>query len=377
MGKDTGIIAMRGRRVVEEMRFVFLTFFRMVPFAVFSVFLERDTDDLLPQPVNSLSLVQPASSPLYTTFASRIIETADPQANIFLQQNLEVEGAEERGRIVDVICARGGGEMMMHRRVRQLGGTGLEAAAGPEERRKIVACMRYVLFQAPNWTVLRSSRVVDLDTNCYGCHVLQRLLMGDPVQTLIMELSWTPPAPPLFAHVNNSLKGKWASLACHETGSLVVQHAFENLGESAKDGLVDELLGQGSAVFGEVAQSQWGLYCMQHILHLSDKHGQIALEHLLAGLLEFRDSTHPYAYETAHARVSILCIKQGKKRGQQEKTAVIDNKSHEWTRGLYVLFPQVSLVDGFQIVEQRSHALTEAMRRLPIIAEDTGVHAVE
>jgi hypothetical protein len=83
--------------------------------------------------------------------------------------------------------------------------------------------------------------------------------------------------------VNKSLKGKWAALACHETGSLVVQvhllplsppiiyadylrfqHAFENLEESAKDGIVDELLGQGGAVFGEVAKSQWGSYCIQH-----------------------------------------------------------------------------------------------------------------
>ena len=83
--------------------------------------------------------------------------------------------------------------------------------------------------------------------------------------------------------VNKSLKGKWAALACHETGSLVVQvrpspfllpipasptltpqHAFENLEESAKDGIVDELLGQGGAVFGEVAKSQWGAYCVQH-----------------------------------------------------------------------------------------------------------------
>jgi pumilio RNA-binding family len=86
-------------------------------------------------------------------------------------------------------------------------------------------------------------RIVDLATNCYGCHVLQKaldceedirllivseLLLGDPAQTLvnkhashvwskvfhsivevqdqqysllpyqIMELSWTPPAPPIF-----------------------------------------------------------------------------------------------------------------------------------------------------------------------------------
>ena len=85
--------------------------------------------------------------------------------------------------------------------------------------------------------------MVELATNCYGCHVLQKaldceedirllivseLLLGDPALTLvnkhashvwskvlvyprcspltliangtqIMELSWTPPAPPIFA----------------------------------------------------------------------------------------------------------------------------------------------------------------------------------
>ncbi|KAJ7835826.1 hypothetical protein B0H14DRAFT_3461065 [Mycena olivaceomarginata] len=40
---------------------------------------------------------------------------------------------------------------------------------------------------------------------------------------------------------------------CHETRSLVVQHAFENLEESAKDRIVDELLGRGTAVFGELS----------------------------------------------------------------------------------------------------------------------------
>ena len=86
-----------------------------------------------------------------------------------------------------------------------------------------------------------SGRIVELATNCYGCHVLQKaldceedirllivseLLHGDPAQTLvnkhashvwskvrtllasstvlpthgqIMELTWTAPAPPIFA----------------------------------------------------------------------------------------------------------------------------------------------------------------------------------
>lgn len=44
----------------------------------------------------------------------------------------------------------------------------------------------------------------------------------------------------------------------------LVQHAFENLEESAKDGIIDELLNQGPGVFSEVAKSQWGSYCVQH-----------------------------------------------------------------------------------------------------------------
>lgn len=42
------------------------------------------------------------------------------------------------------------------------------------------------------------------------------------------------------------------------------QHAFENLEPEAKDGIIDELLNQGAAVFGEVVKNQWGSYCIQH-----------------------------------------------------------------------------------------------------------------
>jgi len=80
----------------------------------------------------------------------------------------------------------------------------------------------------------------DLATNCYKYHVLQRaldrkeeevcllivseLLRGDPshVWSKITKLSWTSPAPPIFAYVNKSLKSKWAALGCYEIGSLVV-----------------------------------------------------------------------------------------------------------------------------------------------------------
>lgn len=45
---------------------------------------------------------------------------------------------------------------------------------------------------------------------------------------------------------------------------ILFQHAFENLEPDAKDGIVDEILNQGAAVFSEVAKNQWGSYCIQH-----------------------------------------------------------------------------------------------------------------
>ncbi|KAJ3886568.1 armadillo-type protein [Lentinula edodes] len=259
-------------------------------------------------PINFLSLLHPSSSPPYHSFVSRIIKSSDQQASIFLQQKLKVADIAERSKIVDAICARGF-EMMAHRFGNWAVQRCLEAAFTPEERKKIASCMR--------------GRIVELATNCYGCHVLQKaldceedirllivseLLLGDPAQTLvnkhashvwskIMELTWTPPAPPIFTYVNKSLKGKWAALACHETGSLVVQHAFENLEDSAKDGIIDELLNQGLSVFSEVAKNQWGSYCVQHILeHGSDMHRQLTLDHLIAGLLEY--STNEQGYKS-------------------------------------------------------------------------------
>lgn len=89
-----------------------------------------------------------------------------------------------------------------------------------------------------------------------------------------------------------------------------VKHAFENLEEAAKDGIVDELLNQGPIIFGEVAKNQWGSYCIQHSMrfscpfsrlgsdlaqtpvleHGSNKHRALALDHLVSGLLEYATS---------------------------------------------------------------------------------------
>ena len=143
--------------------------------------------------------------------------------------------------------------------------------------------------------------------------------MNDPATTLvnkhashvfskIMEINWKDPAPPIFAYFNNALRGKWATLACHETGSLVVQHVFENVDDEdpAKDEIVHELI----AGFDDIVKNQWGAFCVQHralqfsryrcrietdeffsvLEHGSPKHRSLALDQLMAGLLEY--ATH-------------------------------------------------------------------------------------
>ncbi len=107
-----------------------------------------------------------------------------------------------------------------------------------------------------------------------------------------------------------------------------MQHAFENLEKSAKDGIVDELLSQGAAVFSEVAKNQWGSYCIQHskslvlsfsmhpdlgillvLEHGSTKHRNMALDHLISGLLE-------YATNEQGSKSVTKALKEGGKETQ-------------------------------------------------------------
>ncbi|KAJ7711939.1 hypothetical protein B0H14DRAFT_3099267 [Mycena olivaceomarginata] len=198
-----------------------------------------------------------------------IIKSEDQQPSIF-RRKLEA-GPEDRARIVDAICADGG-----------------DTDRNDTERRQIVACMRGRI----NSKALECEEEVCL-------LIVSELLWAAPATTLvnkhashmwskITELSWTPPAPPIFAYVNMSLKGKWTALAYHETGSLVPQ-----------DGIIDELLAHGAAVFGEVAKSQWGSYCIQHTP--------------LAALLEF----------ATNEQVSKSVVKALKKGGKETLDRVV------------------------------------------------------
>ncbi|KAG8836396.1 hypothetical protein FRC17_003306 [Serendipita sp. 399] len=217
--------------------------------------------------VEDEELLQPNAKPPYHLLVHRIVKKSDQQASIFIQQKLKNAGVEERSRIVQAIAEKG-----------------LDMMQG----------------RFGNWIVeCMSGHIVELATNCYGTHVIQKaleceedikriivneLLDNEPAYTLtskhcshvwakIMEINWVDgPAPPIFDVVNRSLRGKWASLACHETGSLVVQTIFENM-DDADDKLiiVDEIL----ANLAEVVKNQWGAFVIQHII----EHGDAPVSH--------------------------------------------------------------------------------------------------
>ncbi|KAJ7904929.1 hypothetical protein B0H13DRAFT_2334488 [Mycena leptocephala] len=112
---------------------------------------------------------------------------------------------------------------------------------------------------------------LDLATNCCGYRVLRRALDCEE-EVCLLIVSELPRGDPATTLVNKHASHMWS------------QHAFENLEESAKDGIVDELLEQGAAVFSEIPI----LIIIDTVLeHGSEKYRQVALEQPLTGLLEF------------------------------------------------------------------------------------------
>ncbi|CCO34070.1 Meiotic coiled-coil protein 2 [Rhizoctonia solani AG-1 IB] len=231
-------------------------------------------ESALHEPINFLRLLQPTAQPPYALFVTRIVKNSDQQASIFLQQKLKAATSEEtRKPIVDAIVEQGV-DMMMNRFGNWAVQRCLEAPCTPRERKRVADVMR--------------GRVIELATNCYGTHVVQKaldcaetirmmvvseMLQGDLATTLmnkhashvwtkVMELSWSDSAPPIFDYVNKAMQGRWADLARHETGSLIVQHAFENLDDSDKADCVREVL-DGIDV---LALDQWGSWVVQHLL---------------------------------------------------------------------------------------------------------------
>ncbi|CUA76144.1 Meiotic coiled-coil protein 2 [Schizosaccharomyces pombe 972h-] [Rhizoctonia solani] len=200
-------------------------------------------------PVNFLRLLQPTSQPPYALFVTRIVKNSDQQASIFLQQKLKAANSEDaRKSIVDAIVEQGI-DMMMNRFGNWAVQRCLEAPCTPSERKRVAEVMRGRMM------VVSEMLQGDLATTLMNKH-------ASHVWTKIMELSWSHPAPPIFDYVNKAMQGRWADLARHETGSLIVQHAFENLDEADKADCVREVLDS----IDVLATDQWGSWVVQHLL---------------------------------------------------------------------------------------------------------------
>ncbi|KAJ7829891.1 hypothetical protein B0H14DRAFT_2593758 [Mycena olivaceomarginata] len=157
----------------------------------------------------------------------------------------QAAGPEDHARIVDAICADASALS--------------EAATDPEERHQIVPCMRGRIDTVTDH-VPHNSKALDCE--------------GEVCLLIVSELHWAAPtttrvnkhashmwskhiAPPLLVDADSIL------LCSASTSSSWAARPRETRGEP-QDGIIDELLAHGAAVFGEVAKSQWGSYCIQH-----------------------------------------------------------------------------------------------------------------
>lgn len=142
----------------------------------------------------------------------------------------------------------------------------------------------------------------------YGCHVVQRvldggedikrqiveeLLTGHLLDTLtsrnavhvwakVLEIEWTDKTfrTKVLEFINKQVRGRWATIAMQETGSIVVQNLFESAGEGENVQCVDEILDR----LVDCAANQWGVWVVQHIVeHGSKRRQAMAFEKLLSG----------------------------------------------------------------------------------------------
>ncbi|KAJ7711936.1 hypothetical protein B0H14DRAFT_2414461, partial [Mycena olivaceomarginata] len=260
----------------------------------------------------------------------------------------------DRARIVDAICAAGG-EILMHR------SRCLEAVTGPEEHRQIVACMRYGIRPLPFLFPVR----ILMNSKALDCEEEVCLLM-------VSELLWAAPATTL---VNKHASHMWkstspsAALACHETGSLVTQVCNPSSIFQRQDGIIDELLAHGTAVFSEVAKSQWGFYCIQHILeHGSEKHRQMALEDPLTALLEF----------TTNEQVNQSVVKALKEGGKETLDRGVQPAKGYAVPPSFLSFSRLTLPVVLAAKKDRCAALYDCLRAhtVPLRACKTGYKVI-
>ncbi|ORY91330.1 armadillo-type protein [Syncephalastrum racemosum] len=211
----------------------------------------------------------------WSALVDKIIQRGDQHSSIFLQQKLKGGATpDQRQAIFEAVLEQA--YPLMTSRFGNFLVQRLFEAGTPDQVRSLMNTMR--------------GRVVDLTCQPFGCHVLQKALdcadeqtRSDMISELfpsvldtithkhachiwqkIFEMQWQNKdlAPPVMMHVNETLQGQWTQVALNETGSLVIQHIFENLPESEKRTVLEEVLANTTTI----ARGQWGNWVIQHIL---------------------------------------------------------------------------------------------------------------
>lgn len=129
-------------------------------------------------------------------------------------------------------------------------------------------------------------------TNKHACHIWQK----------VFEMRWTMEDPPqVMDHVHKALQHHWTRVALDETGSLVIQHIFENLSEAEKRPVLDEILANLIAI----ARGQWGNWVVQHILEHAENSDdrQVAFQAILEHA--FQLSTDQFASKVVEKALRI------------------------------------------------------------------------
>ncbi|KAJ7111104.1 hypothetical protein C8R44DRAFT_985672 [Mycena epipterygia] len=193
--------------------------------------------------INVLSLLHPVPSPLcaasvariitYAAFVARIIKSANQQASIFLQQKRKVYillapyrhvltpsrwrvGGAGAHRRRNLCTRRGDDDAPVYGALVSLPSSSYSFHLSRFGNWAVQRCLEAAAAAAP-WTSRPATcgchvrqKALDCEEEDVRLLVVSKLLMGDPAQTCvnkhawqvwskIMERSWIPPAPPIFA----------------------------------------------------------------------------------------------------------------------------------------------------------------------------------
>ncbi|KAI8096223.1 armadillo-type protein [Halteromyces radiatus] len=212
----------------------------------------------------------------WDTLVNRILKSTDQQASIYLQQRLKTCTLDQKQDIFKAVHREA--YALMTNRFGNFLVQRLFELGTPEQIHALAQSM--------------VGHVITLTCEPFGCHVVQKALdsvdenmkaklvtelferipdtivhkSACHVWQKVFEIRWTHHHMPVMNVVYQALKNKWHQVAMDETGSLVIQNIFENLPESDKRPVLDEIL----ANMFTIARGQWGNWVIQHILEQAE-----------------------------------------------------------------------------------------------------------